>query len=236
MTQGDDDNETAQGALYSKAFGKVQLLSRSAGMRRSARMPYADNGHATPGLWPLGAVRIEVFVVALRTRRYDLKLSRWQSCGQELAFIGSRKAHRPGPDRIPAMFVGFDEQPPIGKTFLEGTHGVVIQVIATRSDGGSEQGVQLTRGDAKLPLEHADGSARDEVEGSHAAGVHERNEGGMQSVEHDGETIGGKNAQGRVGQRGNQRIGLDAGEAALQRRRINNVHPVSVDLAHRMER
>lgn len=236
IVQSDDGSEAEQGALYSKASAKVQLLSRVAGLRRRARMPHADNGHAPSGLCPLGAVRIEVFVVALRARRYDLKPRRWQPCSQELGFIGSRKAHRPGSSRIPVTFVRFDEQPPIGKTFLEGTHGVVIQVIAARSDGGAEQGVQLTRGDAKAPFDHADYTARDEVEGAHATGVHEGNEGGMQSVERDGETIGGENAQDGIGQRCNQRIGLDTGEAVLQRHRINNAHPVSVDLTHRVER
>ncbi len=199
-------------------------------------MPYADDSHAASGLWTLSAVGIETFVVALRTRRYDLKLNRWYPCGQELALIGSREAHRPGSGRIPVPFVGLDESLPIGEPFLEGAYAMVVQVMAARAYGWSEQGVQSGRIDAKLPFDDAECSANNEMEGSHAPGMHDRNKRGMQGVEDDGEAVGGENTEGRVGQRRHQRIGLDTGEAVWQRHSINDAHPVSVYLAHRVER
>ena len=179
---------------------------------------------------------MEVLVVALRTRRHGLNLGRRYPFGQELAFIGSHEAHRPGPGRFSGPLAGFDEPLPIGETFLEGTYGAVIQVIAARAYGRAKQGVQLSRVDAKLPFDDAERSASNEAESSHTAGMHERNKWGMQGVKHDGEAVGDENAQGYVGQRCYQRIGLDTGEAILQCRRINNAYPVSVDLTHRVER
>ena len=199
-------------------------------------MPDADNGHAASGHWPLGTVRMEVLVVALRTRRHGLDLGRRYAFSQELAFIGSREAHRPGAGRIFGSLAGFDEPLPIGKTFLEGTYGTIIQVIAARAYGRAEHGVQLSRGDAKLLFDDAECSARNKVERSHTASMHDRNEWGMQSEKHDGEAVGDENAQGCIGQRCHQRVGLDTGEAVLQRRGINNAHPVSMDLTCRGER
>ena len=162
-------------------------------------MPNADNGHAAPGHWPLGTVGMEVLVVAFRTRRHGLDLGSRYPFGQELAFIGSRKAHRPGSGRIFGSLAGFDEPLPIGKTFLEGAYGAVIQVIAARADGRAEHGVQLSWGDTKLLFDDAERSTRNKMESSHTAGMHNRNKWGMQSEKHDRETIGDENAQGCVG-------------------------------------
>ena len=70
------------------------------------------------------------------------------------------------------------------------------------------------------------------VVGAHTAGMHERNDRGVEGIEHDGQTVSDQHAQRHLRQIGHQGISRDARQTALQHGCIDDAHLVAVHLAY----
>ena len=178
-----------------------------------------------------------MLAVAPGTWRHGFYLGLRNPLGQQLRFVCSRETHPPGATRVLVHVGGFDEPLPVTETFLERPGGAVVEVIAARPDGRPQQGSHARRRHAETAPDGTEYSAGNAMEGSHAAGMGDRNNRGVQGVKHDGKAVGGEYSNGRTGQMGYQRIRFNPGNAVcahLPRIRIDNMHAVAVDLADRV--
>src|SRR5712691_6599919 len=102
----------------------------------------------------------------------------------QLQRVGCEQVHRPA-----LRAVGDEELLPSWELVLKRSDGASVERVATGANGWPQHGMELrwrsgntVRDRHKSMLDHPMVSA-------HTAGMHERNDRGVESIEHDGQTV-----------------------------------------------
>ena len=169
-------------------------------------------------------------LVAGGTDRCSVDLLGRDASGLQLQCVGGEQVHGPV-----LRTMGNEELLPEGELVLKRSNGAYVERVATGADGWPQHGMHLRWGGGKTLFDRLKGMLDHTVVGTHTAGMHERNDRGVEGIEHDGQTVSDQQAQRHPWQIGHQRIRGNARQTVLQYGSIDDAHLVAMHLAYSTE-
>jgi hypothetical protein len=91
--------------------------------------------------------------------------------------------------------MGDEELLPSWELVLKRSDSAYVERIATGADGWPQHGMYLRWGSGKAVFDRLQGMLDHTVVGAHTAGMHERNDRGVEGIEHDGQTVSDQHTQ-----------------------------------------
>jgi hypothetical protein len=132
-------------------------------------------------------------LVAGGTDRRSVDLLSGDASGSQLQRVGSEQVHGPA---LRAM--GDEELLPRWELVLKRSDSAYVKRITTGANGWTQHGMYLRWGGGKTTCDHLKGMLDHTVVGAYTASMHDRNNRGVEGIEHDGQTVSHQHAQGHL--------------------------------------
>jgi len=124
--------------------------------------------------------------------------------------------------------VGDEELLPSWELVLKRSDGASVERVATGANGWPQHGMELRWGSSKAVCDRLKSMLDHPMVRAHTAGMHERNDGSVESVEHDGRQSATNTPSVTCARLVTQGISREARQTALQHGGIDDAHLVAV--------